>query len=105
MPADSGAGLEHARDSDHLHARLQNRLAQVEADGLTRSLCPPSGIDLCSNDYLGLAQHPRLKQALAEAVLKEGCGSTGSRLLRGERACFTRVEQSFARFKGVERSL
>src|SRR5579863_872455 len=42
---------------------------------------------------------------MAEAVLREGCGSTGSRLLRGERACFAQVERSFAHFKSVERSL
>jgi len=91
--------------SNALADRLHQRLAEIEAGGLTRSLCPPSGIDLCSNDYLGLAHHPRLKQAMAEAVLREGCGSTGSRLLRGERACFAQVEGSFARFKGVQRSL
>lgn len=91
--------------SNALADRLHKRLAEIEARGLARSLCPPSGIDLCSNDYLGLAHHPRLKQAMAEAVLREGCGSTGSRLLRGERACFAQVERSFARFKGVEQSL
>lgn len=91
--------------SSALSDRLHKRLAEIEAGGLARSLCPPSGIDLCSNDYLGLARHPRLKQAMADAVLKEGCGSTGSRLLRGERACFAQVERSFARFKGAERSL
>ena len=91
--------------SNALADRLHERLAEIEAEDLARSLCPPSGVDLCSNDYLGLAHHPRLKEAMAEAVLREGCGSTGSRLLRGERACFARVERSFARFKGVERSL
>ena len=95
MPDNSGALLD----------RLRRRLTQIEAQGQTRTLCPPAGIDLCSNDYLGLANHQRLKQAMAEAVLKEGCGSTGSRLLRGERAGFARVEQAFARFKGTERSL
>ena len=92
-------------DSNALADRLHRRLAEIDACGLARSLCPPSGIDLCSNDYLGLAQHPRLKQAMADAALREGCGSTGSRLLRGERACFAHVERSFANFKGVERSL
>jgi 8-amino-7-oxononanoate synthase len=92
-------------DSNALSDRLHKGLGEIEAGGLTRSLCPPWGIDLCSNDYLGLARHPRLKQAMADAVLREGCGSTGSRLLRGERACFAQVERTFARFKGVERSL
>ena len=37
--------------------------------------------------------------------MREGCGSTGSRLLRGERECFAAVERRFARFKGAERAL
>src|SRR5258705_5280805 len=88
-----------------LSARLAERLAAIDADGLRRTLRPPSGIDLCSNDYLGLAQHPLLKQRMADAVIAEGVGSTGSRLLRGERNGFARVEKMFARFKGAERSL
>jgi len=86
-------------------ARLAERMAAIEAEGLRRTLRPPSGIDLCSNDYLGLAHHPRLKQRMAEAVMAKGVGSTGSRLLRGERSGFARLEEKFARFKGTERSL
>ena len=66
---------------------------------------PPQGIDLSSNDYLGLAAHPLIKERMAAAVRTEGAGSTGSRLLRGERDCFTALEQKFAAFKGTERSL
>jgi len=88
-----------------LSMRLAERLAAIDADGLRRTLRPPSGIDLCSNDYLGLAEHPRLKQRMADAVMAQGVGSTGSRLLRGARDGFARVEEKFARFKGTERSL
>ena len=42
---------------------------------------------------------------MAEAVWAEGVGSTGSRLLRGEREAFAHLEQIFARFKGTARSL
>jgi 8-amino-7-oxononanoate synthase len=42
---------------------------------------------------------------MMEAVAREGCGSAGSRLLRGERECFAAIERSFAAFKGAERSL
>ncbi len=88
-----------------LSVRLAERLRAIDAEGLRRTLRPPSGIDFCSNDYLGLAEHPRLKQRMADAVMAEGVGSTGSRLLRGERSGFARVEEMFARFKGAERSL
>jgi len=88
-----------------LDERLARRLEDLRAAGLYRSLSAPHGIDLCSNDYLGLSQHPSLKSRMAAAVEQEGTGSTGSRLLRGERNCFSHVEQSFAAFKQTERSL
>ena len=52
-----------------------------------------------------LSQHPLLKERMIAAVRAEGCGSTGSRLLRGERDSFSDLERSFAVFKGTERSL
>lgn len=91
--------------SSHLEHRLRAQLDRLDAEGLRRSLRPPSGIDLSSNDYLGLATHPWLQEAMAEAVAREGCGSTGSRLLRGERGVFTQLERRFAAFKGTERAL
>jgi 8-amino-7-oxononanoate synthase len=80
-------------------------MRSLAEDGVLRTLRPPSGIDLSSNDYLGLAGDPRIKKAMITAVEREGVGSTGSRLLRGERDAFTALEERFARFKGTERSL
>jgi len=88
-----------------LEERLRAHLAELERDGLLRKRRPPRGIDLSSNDYLGLAAHPLIKERMAAAVCAMGAGSTGSRLLRGERECFTALEQRFAEFKGTERSL
>jgi 8-amino-7-oxononanoate synthase len=42
---------------------------------------------------------------MAAAVMAEGCGSTGSRLLRGQRESFSAVERRFANFKGTEAAL
>jgi 8-amino-7-oxononanoate synthase len=80
-------------------------MRSLEENGLRRTLCPPAGIDLSSNDYLGLAHHPRIKAAMAAAIEREGAGSTGSRLLRGERDSFAALERRFAQFKGTERAL
>jgi 8-amino-7-oxononanoate synthase len=85
--------------------RLTHRLAGLRRDGLERSRRAPAGIDLSSNDYLNLATDPRIVRAFVDGARREGCGSTGSRLLRGERACFGDVEGRFARFKGAERAL
>ena len=88
-----------------LEQRTRRALDEIEAKGLTRALQRPAGIDLSSNDYLRLADHPLLRAAMAQAVLHEGVGSTGSRLLRGERAGFAQMERRFAAWKGVEASL
>lgn len=91
--------------SNPLEQRVRARLDELRAGGLLRTLRAPRGVDLCSNDYLNLSTHPRLRDAMAAAVCAEGCGSTGSRLLRGERETFRRVEERFAAFKGTERAL
>jgi len=88
-----------------LEARVAARLAALDEHRLRRHLRPPSGIDLSSNDYLGLARHPLILQRMADAIGREGFGSTGSRLLRGHRETFTSAEQAFAAFKGTERAL
>ena len=93
------------RETDRLERRLRAGLDQLDRAGLRRTLRGPSGIDFSSNDYLGLSQHPLLKQRMAAAVCELGCGSTGSRLLHGERDAFSNVERRFAQFKNAERSL
>jgi 8-amino-7-oxononanoate synthase len=62
-------------------------------------------VDLSSNDYLQLSNHPLLKERMIDGVAREGCGSTGSRLLGGERESFAALERTFARFKGTEQAL
>jgi 8-amino-7-oxononanoate synthase len=88
-----------------LKARVSAHLADLDHQGLRRTLRVPTGLDLSSNDYLCLAVHPLLVERMSAAVLRDGCGSTGSRLLRGDRNCFHEIEHKFAIFKGVERSL
>ena len=91
--------------SGSLRERVRARLGDLEENGLLRTLRPPAGADLSSNDSLGLAGDPRIRDAMIAAVACDGVGSTGSRLLRGERERFTALEARFARFKGTERSL
>jgi 8-amino-7-oxononanoate synthase len=90
---------------DRLASRVGARLGAIRDANQLRTLRPPAGVDLASNDYLGLAADPRVKQALMDAVTREGCGSTGSRLLRGDRPAFTALERRFAEFKGAARAL
>ncbi|MBM2839259.1 MAG: bioF [Deltaproteobacteria bacterium] len=60
---------------------------------------------LCSNNYLGLADHPRLKEAAVKAIEKYGVGSGASRLVSGTMGLHQEVEERIARFKGTEAAL
>jgi 8-amino-7-oxononanoate synthase len=74
--------------------------------GRYRSLKLPAGIDLSSNDYLGLSSHPALRQAALEAL--EGgieIGASGSRLLRGHRPAHQELEAFAAAYFGCPRAL
>lgn len=92
-----------------MNAKLQDRivrnLARIEADGLTRKLVVVNGVDLSSNDFLCLAKDVRIKASMINAIEREGVGSTGSRLLRGERGCFENVEKQFAGWKKTDAAL
>lgn len=91
--------------ADPLRRRLAARLQDWTRADLLRHLRPPSGIDVSSNDYLQLARHPRVVRAFVRGAEREGVGSTGSRLLRGDRQAFADVEARFAAFKRTERAL
>lgn len=58
-----------------------------------------------SNNYLGLANHPGLKQASVDAVLCYGAGSGASRLISGNMEIHRILEKELALFKGTERAL
>jgi 8-amino-7-oxononanoate synthase len=59
-------------------------------------------INLGSNNYLGLTDHPQVKAAAAAAIADYGTGSAGSRLLTGTTPLHLQMEQAMAGFKGVE---
>src|SRR2546430_10648911 len=57
---------------------------------------------LCSNNYLGLADHPRVREAAADAALRWGAGAGASRLVSGTMTIHRRLEERLAAFKGTE---
>jgi glycine C-acetyltransferase/8-amino-7-oxononanoate synthase len=60
---------------------------------------------LCSNDYLGLASHPALRQAAMQALQRYGFGSGASRLVSGTGPLHQELEDKIANFKGTEAAL
>src|SRR5690242_20361106 len=86
--------------------RMANELSALRDAGQLRSLTNPSGIQLGSNDYLGLSTHPRLKSAIIQALEEdERYCSTGSRLLTGNHERWDRLEFAFARFIAADAAL
>ena len=99
-------------------ADLNQRLDAIRAQGLFRELrrvdsaqSPrieiggESFLNFSSNDYLGLANHPALRQAAIRAIEKFGAGAGASRLICGSLAPFHELEETLAAFKGVEAAL
>ena len=85
---------------------LERGLAELRERNQLRSLAEVAGISLCSNDYLGLAEDARLKEAVLESVAAAArVGGTGSRLLSGHDAVWNELEQEFAAFAETEAAL
>jgi 8-amino-7-oxononanoate synthase len=100
MRGDGAAG-EHL-----IEQRIARELDSLRNISQFRTLDIPDGIDLSSNDYLGLARNPRLKAAVAEAVRDaERVGGTGARLLSGNARAWENLEAEFAEFAGTEAAL
>ena len=80
------------------------RAAARDAAGLTRSLVPHGPdepvLDLAGNDYLGLARHPRVREAAARAARTWGAGAGASRLVTGTLALHADLERDLADFLG-----
>src|SRR5437667_8195525 len=97
---------------------LRQRVAGFHAQGLHRQLrrvdspqlphiqvAGKTLLNFSSNDYLGLANDPQLKEAAVKAVERYGAGSGASRLICGSLAPHHELEQAIAAFKGAEAAL
>ncbi|MDK1390099.1 8-amino-7-oxononanoate synthase [Sinorhizobium sp. 8-89] len=87
-------------------ARYHATLAGLERRSRIRALAPQKGIDFTSNDYLGLANSPRLSAAISAAIERGvPVGAGGSRLLRGNHPEHEALEAEAAAFFGLEKVL
>ncbi|HEU4348362.1 MAG TPA: 8-amino-7-oxononanoate synthase [Actinoplanes sp.] len=90
-------------------AALERSARIREKAGLTRRLRPRAAgdavVDLAGNDYLGLATHPEVIAASAQALAAYGLGATGSRLVRGSTDAHTALEADLAGWLGAEQAL
>jgi 8-amino-7-oxononanoate synthase len=87
-------------------ATLGEGLRALEQQHQRRSLVEIQGVNFCSNDYLGLAEHPSLREAVLRAVENATrVGGTASRLLSGHTEGWHELEEEFAQFAGTEAAL
>jgi 8-amino-7-oxononanoate synthase len=98
---DVGERLEELR-----LAGLRRRLREVEGpQGPRVTLDGAEVLLLCSNNYLGLAEHPRVREAAAEAAMRWGAGAGASRLISGNMEPHRGLEERLAAFKGTTSAL
>ncbi|HEY2384380.1 MAG TPA: 8-amino-7-oxononanoate synthase [Terriglobia bacterium] len=85
---------------------MKAELAALRAADQFRELATPAGVQLNSNDYLGLSGHPRLEQAVVRGLEEDDrFAATGSRLLSGNHPRWEELEAEFAAFVGAEAAL
>jgi 8-amino-7-oxononanoate synthase len=92
--------------AERAQAGLLRRLRTIEhADGAWVQRDGHRLLSFCSNDYLGLAQHPQLIAALKRAADDEGVGSGSAHLICGHRTAHAALEEALAEWTGRERAL
>jgi 8-amino-7-oxononanoate synthase len=97
---------------------IQAELTRIRDAGLYRRrrlLSGPQGVRpridgremlaFCSNDYLGLAAHPKVSEAFRDGAARDGVGSGASHLICGHSEAHERLEEALAGFVGRERAL
>ncbi len=97
---------------------IEARLAELKSLGLGRRVRMVSGpqgphvvldgkpvLLLCSDNYLGLADHPRVREAAAQAAMRWGAGAGASRLVSGTMTIHRRLEERLAAFKRRDSAL
>ena len=113
-----GSGLTVCSKMNDFNRELTQRLDGVRQQGLLRELrrvdSPQSPrievggrtlLNFSSNDYLGLANEPALKEAAIKAVERYGAGAGASRLICGSLAPHQELDETLAAFKGTEAAL
>ena len=97
---------------------ITDELSALKESGLftqIRTLGSPQGawltvddrkvLNFCSNNYLGLANHPRMTEAARKAIDKFGVGPAAVRTIAGTMGLHLELERSLAKFKGVEAAI
>jgi len=83
----------------------QRRFSASSQQGIHITLAGQSLVNFSSNDYLGLRNHPQIKEAAIAAIQRDGMGSGASRLISGDHPQLHQLEQELAAWKAYESCL
>ena len=110
--------LRYLSMTDSFQEKLAGELAGIESADLRRTVREVASaqgarvrlegrevLNFSSNDYLGLANHPALKEAATSEIKKFGVGSGAARLISGSQSAHHELENALADFKGTASSL
>ena len=84
---------------------LRSRKIAQSAQGTEMKIDNQDVVNFCSNDYLSLANHPKIKEALIKGVEKYGAGSGASHLVSGHSESHKFLEETLAEFTGQQSAL
>jgi len=101
MYSDSTRRL-YSRKSNGLY---RHRLTLEGSQGVNVSIAGQDYLSFCSNDYLGLANHPELIEAVCEGSHQYGVGAGSSHLIIGHHTSHHKLEEMLANFTGFPRAL
>jgi 8-amino-7-oxononanoate synthase len=104
--------------TDSFQEKLADELAEIDSADLRRTVREVASaqgarvelegrevLNFSSNDYLGLANHPALKEVAVEVIKKFGAGAGAARLISGSQSPHHELERALAAFKGTEAAL
>ncbi len=97
--------LESELTKRHDAGLYRRRRVSSTAQGVETIIDGKPVISFCGNDYLGLANHPDIKQAFIDAAGEYGVGSGAAHLINGHSALHHACEQRLAEFTGRSRAL
>ena len=95
------SNLAHLREGHHYRQRRRRESATAPV----MTFAGRSLLTFCSNDYLGLASHPALAEALCRGAERYGVGSGAAHLISGHTAAHQQLEEELAAFTGRPRAL
>ncbi len=85
--------------------RYRQQRTRMGAQGVEVVIDGQKRLSFCSNDYLGLANHPNIKKAFIAAAEQEGVGAGAAHLLTGHSRYHQQLEEQLAEFMGTQRAL